>query len=372
MSLPAFPQPEPLLTREGSLNEIIASVAAEELSLSHILNAEGEKLQYVLGTLPGLSEAASPEEVMKINRSVQSTLAGVMEQQMLLATKLSNAMTAPIVPGPTAPAEGSDGSTGPTGSTGPEGPQGFTGAAGVEGAPGLMGPQGPTGPTGAAGVTGATGPAGPAGVTGPAGTAGVTGNTGATGPTGAAGARGPVGATGGTGPTGSAGPAGAPSPNPTSTAAFFANTQGSTIKVTPEGTSIPLPDAQIMSYDFWITGENTMFFVGTFSTYLISYHVNTTQPLSMGVRLLINGRVDPVADIAPSVPTSHFENQFKVTLGAATSVSLQLYSSTADTAVLAGDGVGASLTFMRLYGAIPSLPEDGSSEHEAEITGDGE
>lgn len=281
MSLPAFPQPEPPLTREGSLNEIIASVAAEELSLSHILNAEGEKLQYILGTLPGLSEAASPEEVMKINRSVQSTLAGVMEQQMLLAAKLSDAMTAPIVPGPT-------------------------------------------------------------------------------------------GSAGDTGPTGSAGPAGAPSSNPTSTAAFFTNTQGSTIKVTPEGTSIPLPDAQIMSYDFWITGENTMFFVGTFSTYLISYHVNTTQPLSMGVRLLINGRVDPVADIAPSVPTSHFENQFKVTLGAATSVSLQLYSPTTDTAVLAGDGVGASLTFMRLYGAIPSLPEDGFSEHKAEITGDGE
>lgn len=336
MSLPAFPQPEPPLTREGSLNEIIASVAAEELSLSHILNAEGEKLQYVLGTLPGLSETASPEEVMKINRSVQSTLAGVMEQQMLLAAKLSDVMTAPIVPGPTGtagaagptgPAEGSNGPTGPTGSTGPEGPQGSTGAAGAEGAPGLMGPQGPTGPTGSAGDTG---------------------------------------------PTGITGPAGAPSPNPTSTATFFANTQGSTINVTPEGTSIPLPDAQIKSYDFWITGENTVFFVGTFSTYLISYHVNTTQPLSMGVRLLINGSVDPVADIAPSVPTSHFENQFKVTLGAATSVSLQLYSPTADTAVLAGDGVGASLTFMRLYGAIPSSPENGSSEHEAEITGDGE
>ncbi|MFQ9917433.1 MAG: hypothetical protein ACLRWQ_14570 [Flavonifractor plautii] len=59
MSLPTFPPIEPPLSREGSINEIISSIAAEELSLSHILNAEGEKLQYVLGTLPGLETATA-------------------------------------------------------------------------------------------------------------------------------------------------------------------------------------------------------------------------------------------------------------------------------------------------------------------------
>ena len=39
MSQPTFPQIDPPLTREGSLNEIISSIAMEELSLSHILNA---------------------------------------------------------------------------------------------------------------------------------------------------------------------------------------------------------------------------------------------------------------------------------------------------------------------------------------------
>lgn len=39
MSLPMFPQIDPPLTREESLNEIISSIASEELSLSHILNA---------------------------------------------------------------------------------------------------------------------------------------------------------------------------------------------------------------------------------------------------------------------------------------------------------------------------------------------
>ena len=67
MSMPTFPKNDPPLSREGSLNEIIASIAAEELSLSHILNTEGERLQYVLGTLPGLDEAASLDEVLQIN-----------------------------------------------------------------------------------------------------------------------------------------------------------------------------------------------------------------------------------------------------------------------------------------------------------------
>ena len=103
MSLPTFPKIDPPLSREGSLNEIISSIAAEELSLSHILNAEGEKLQYVLGTLPGLEEGATLDEVMRDNQSVQDTLSDIMEQQMLLTAKLSAAMKAPVYPGPTGP-----------------------------------------------------------------------------------------------------------------------------------------------------------------------------------------------------------------------------------------------------------------------------
>ena len=130
MSQPTFPQIDPPLTREGSLNEIISSIAMEELSLSHILNAEGEKLQYVLGTLPGLDEAAALEEVLQVNQSVKDTLSSVMEQQMALSAKLSAALKAPTAPGP----------AGPTGPTGPTGP-----------ADGATGATGPTGPTGSAG-----------------------------------------------------------------------------------------------------------------------------------------------------------------------------------------------------------------------------
>ena len=103
MPMPTFPQIDPPLTREGSINGIISSIAAEELSLSHILNTQGEKLQYVLGTLPGLEKAADLDEVMKVNKSVKDTMSDVMEQQMLLTAKLSAAMKAPVYPGPTGP-----------------------------------------------------------------------------------------------------------------------------------------------------------------------------------------------------------------------------------------------------------------------------
>jgi len=110
MSMPTFPQNDPPLSREGSLNEIIASIAAEELSLSHILNAEGEKLQYILGTLPGLSgPAATVGDVLAANESVRGLLETAVQNQLFLKAKMQGALEASPMQGP----------TGPTGPTGP-------------------------------------------------------------------------------------------------------------------------------------------------------------------------------------------------------------------------------------------------------------
>ena len=345
MSLPTFPPIEPPLSREGSINEIISSIAAEELSLSHILNAEGEKLQYVLGTLPGLEAAAALDEVMQVNQSVQETLSSVMEQQMLLTGKLASAMSAPILPGPTGatgatgatgPAEGPVGVTGPTGPTGADGPTGPTGAAG---------PTGTTGPTGATGATGATGPSGAVGATG---ATGATGSAGANGAVGVAGITGAAGAAGATGPTGASGPTGATGPNLTSTAGFAANTQGSSVLVALGGSPIPLPNAQVLSPDITANTGNTVFTVATAGTYQISYHVNTTVALLMGTRLVINGVNSIPSTINPVVSTSNFENQIKVTLPANSTITLQLFTTIAGTAILVSGGAGASLTIIRL------------------------
>ena len=345
MSMPTFPQIDPPLTREGSLNEIIASIAAEELSLSHILNAEGEKLQYVLGTLPGLGEAAALTEVMQINQSVQDTMSNIMEQQMLLSGKLSAAMTAPVLPGPAGP-------TGATGATGPaEGAAGVTGTTGPTGAEGPIGAVGTTGPTGADGAAGATGATGPAGADGAAGLAGVTGAEGSAGPTGASGLTGPTGATG-----------------PALSSAFAANTQGSSVLVALGGTPIALPNAQLLSPDITVNAGNTVFTVVTPGTYQISYHVNTTAALLMGTRLVINGTNSVPSTINPALSVSNFENQIKVTLPANSTISLQLFTSIVGTAVLLSGGAGASLTIVRLDGTgLLSGSQSAGSEHDSDI-----
>lgn len=55
MSLPSFPTVDPPIDREDAVNQILSSIAMEELALSHILNAGGKKIPYVLRTLSGIT-----------------------------------------------------------------------------------------------------------------------------------------------------------------------------------------------------------------------------------------------------------------------------------------------------------------------------
>lgn len=103
MSMPSFPPNGADMTREEALTMIIASIAMEEIALSRILNAEGEKIQYILGTLPGAKLCASPQEVLAVNKSVTTLLEAVTQNQMLLKNKLEKVLEAcppPQPPGP--------------------------------------------------------------------------------------------------------------------------------------------------------------------------------------------------------------------------------------------------------------------------------
>ena len=153
---------------------------------------------------------------------------------------------------------------------------------------------------------------------------------------------------GSTGATGATGPAGAAGPNPTATAGFAANTQGSSILVVLGGTAVALPDAQVLSPDITVNAGNTVFTVAEAGTYQISYHVNTTLALLMGTRLVINGVNSVPSTINPAISTSNFENQIKVTLPANSTITLELFTAIVGTAILVGGGAGASLTIIRL------------------------
>ncbi|NLT57723.1 MAG: collagen-like protein, partial [Clostridiales bacterium] len=247
MSIPQFPQ-TPDLNRPDAINQVISSIASEELALSHIINAEGEKIQYAIGTLPGLEESPTVEEVTGVNDSVSNTLGNVLENQIILTGKLTHALQAPVFYGATGPT----GPAGPTGSAiGPTGPAGPMGPAGPTGPEGLPGPIGPTGPTGAVGPVGPDGPAGAAGATG--------------------------------------GPA--PLPPPSAISAFAANTAGGLITVLVAGTNLSFPSVQLLSPGITLTSGNTLFTVATAGLYRISYHVNTTAAVLLGTRLVINGGV---------------------------------------------------------------------------------
>lgn len=95
MPVPSFPPNGADMTKEEALTMIVASIAMEEAALSHILNAEGEKLQYILGNLPGISgTCSSTREVLEVNRSVKDLLDAVTQNQMLLKGKLEKALEA--------------------------------------------------------------------------------------------------------------------------------------------------------------------------------------------------------------------------------------------------------------------------------------
>ncbi len=102
MSMPNIPNitPDISITQEQAINLILASIALEELGQAHIINAEAEKIQYVLGTLEGAAYKGSPErrerptieKLLEINDSVRMTLRAVIKNQMLLQFKLEDAI----------------------------------------------------------------------------------------------------------------------------------------------------------------------------------------------------------------------------------------------------------------------------------------
>lgn len=94
MSFPTIPEIAPTISldRNQVVNLLLASVALEELSLAHIVNTEGEKLQAALGTLPGSSSlrATSLLGLLSVNREVRRTLQTVLMKEMLLEFKLED------------------------------------------------------------------------------------------------------------------------------------------------------------------------------------------------------------------------------------------------------------------------------------------
>ena len=89
MSMPNIPDIEPKinLCKEDVLNVLYMSVALQEISLSHILNAQGELLQQVISKN---EYKYSPQDLLNINKSIDVTIEKIHCLEKLLVEKLNS------------------------------------------------------------------------------------------------------------------------------------------------------------------------------------------------------------------------------------------------------------------------------------------
>ena len=98
MSFPNIPDVDASvrISAEDSANLLLASAAFEELGLAHLINAEAEKIQYVLGTIEGQTRLETPptlEDLLRIDRSADQTLRDIIKKEMLLEFQLEDTLT---------------------------------------------------------------------------------------------------------------------------------------------------------------------------------------------------------------------------------------------------------------------------------------
>ena len=93
MSMPRITIPE-TVTEENALANIIASIALEEAALAHIINAEGEKIQRVVGTFTPEGETAPLPLLVPATaadmQAINTTVGGMMETVSNIETSLHN------------------------------------------------------------------------------------------------------------------------------------------------------------------------------------------------------------------------------------------------------------------------------------------
>lgn len=82
MSMPVISTAANPISMSQAITDLIESIALEETALSHILNAEGEKLQKVLAMDTCL------EDILRVNETVAGMVASVNDLEHTLRDKL--------------------------------------------------------------------------------------------------------------------------------------------------------------------------------------------------------------------------------------------------------------------------------------------
>lgn len=88
MGMPTIPDIKPKIeiTIEETIKLLLASIALEELSLAHIMNAEAEKIQEVM-KCPSSDKL---HDLICIDKDVEKVLRDVIKKEILLEFKFEN------------------------------------------------------------------------------------------------------------------------------------------------------------------------------------------------------------------------------------------------------------------------------------------
>ena len=76
------------VSREDSINLLLASIGFEELGLSHILQAEGEKIQAVIRN--HCRRGGNVNDILRVNNAVNDILKTIATKEIILNYKLEN------------------------------------------------------------------------------------------------------------------------------------------------------------------------------------------------------------------------------------------------------------------------------------------
>lgn len=94
MSLPKIPEMPgiPHIAPSSALSLILVSIALEEIGLSHIINAEGEKIQSVVTAFE--CDKAKICDVLAVDKSASELLRDVLKKEILLELKMNEVLEA--------------------------------------------------------------------------------------------------------------------------------------------------------------------------------------------------------------------------------------------------------------------------------------
>ncbi|MFQ8898992.1 MAG: hypothetical protein ACLR71_12995 [[Clostridium] scindens] len=77
-------------TADQAITDLLESVAMQESSLSHILNAEGEKMEAILS-----ADGTSTDELLRMNKSAELMIGAVTRLELILREKPKSLSSVP-------------------------------------------------------------------------------------------------------------------------------------------------------------------------------------------------------------------------------------------------------------------------------------